>query len=110
MPKLKRLLPICFILFSTACAEEKLMGVIDAPPMISDVGGVITDEDVPTAPIAFTVTDEEMTFRELDMTISAEDTALVPEDGLALEQEDNNYTLVITPGLNLFGETPVTIT
>ena len=110
MPKLKRLLPISLILLSTACAEEKLMGVIDAPPTISDVSGVVTDEDVPTAPIAFTITDEEITFRELDMTITAGDMELVPEEGLALEQTDNNFSLVITPGLNLFGETPVTIT
>ena len=109
MPKLKRLLPISVLFLSAACAEEKLMVVMDDAPLISDVCSVVTQEDTPTAPITFSITDEDISLQEVEVVLTAADTALVPDDGMVLEQDGNTFSLVITPGLNLYGNTSITI-
>ena len=86
------------------------MEVLDDPPVISDVCSVVTEEDTPTAPITFSITDEDISLSEVEVVITAADPALVPEDGMLLEQDGNTFSLVITPGLNLHGNTAITIT
>ena len=70
---------------------------------------VVTEEDTPTAPITFTITDEDVSLREVEVVLTAADTELVPADGMVLEQDGNTFSLVITPGLNLHGNTSITI-
>ena len=92
MPKLKRLLPLSVLFLSVACAQEKLVLVLDDAPVISEVCSVVTEEDTPTAPITFTITDEDVSLREVEVVLTAADTALVPEDGMVLEQDGNTFT------------------
>ena len=84
--------------------------MIDLPPEFSGMEALITDEDTPTEPLTITVTDTETEEEGVALTVTVSDQTLVPEEGINLVQDGQDFTLVLTPVLNQFGNAEVTLT
>lgn len=82
----------------------------DIPPSISDVADQTTPEDIPTGAIAFTVGDDTTPAGSLVVTATSSNTTLVPNGNIVLGGSGANRTVTITPALNLFGSTTITLT
>ena len=59
MPRIAMLFLPGTLLLTAACAEERLVEVIDLPPEFSGSQALITDEDTPTEPLTITLLDTE---------------------------------------------------
>lgn len=84
----------------------------DAPPVnVPPVLGAIADRSIEankaSAPIAFTVNDENPDQLSLDAT--SDTPAVVGEDGLALGGNGRNRSLVVTPVADTLGEAVISI-
>ena len=110
MPRIAMLSFPGTLLFTAACAEERLVEVIDLPPEFSGMEALVTDEDTPTEPLTITVTDTETEEDGIALSVAVLDDTLVPEDGISLIQDGQDFTLVLTPALNQFGNTEVIFT
>ena len=110
MPRIAMLFLPGTLLLTTACAEERLVEVIDLPPEFSGMEAIVTDEDTPTEPLTITVTDTETEEDGVALTVTVSDETLVPEEGINLVQDGKDFTLVLTPALNQFGNAQVTFT
>jgi surface-anchored protein len=83
---------------------------VNDAPTISDVPDQATDEDTPTAAIAFTVGDAETAAGSLVVTATSSNTALVPNANIALAGSGADRSVTITPAANAFGTTTITLT
>lgn len=86
------------------------VGGINDAPTISDVVNQSTNEDTATGLIAFTVDDLETAAGSLVVTAISSNTSLVPNGNIVLGGSGSNRTAVITPALNQFGSTTITLT
>ena len=84
-------------------------GVNDAPT-ISNVDDQSTNEDIPTGAIAFTVGDLETPAGSLVVTATSSNSSLVPIANIAFAGSGANRTATVTPALNQFGSTTITLT
>ncbi len=92
---------------------------VNDPPVVSDIGNQVTDEDVPTDPIRFTVQDLEG--GRLLISASSSDTTLVPNNAIdiggygpnyvvtTLPGEERELSVSLTPGANQSGTATITI-
>ncbi|MBW3546183.1 MAG: cadherin repeat domain-containing protein, partial [Bacteroidetes bacterium] len=80
-----------------------------APGLSLAAATVRTLEDVPTAPIAFTITDLVTPVAELQLAGSGDNTTLIPAANYSLSGTGQNRTLVITPALHRHGNANITI-
>ena len=78
-------------------------------PTISPIADVITNEDTPTGPLAFTLSDIDTPLDSLVVTATSNNQALVPNANIVLAGTGANRTVNVTPALNVHGG-PVTIT
>ncbi|MBK6266182.1 DUF11 domain-containing protein [Marivirga sp. S37H4] len=73
----------------------------------------ITDQSVGynqvSSPIDFTISDAETAVDDLIITITSSNTTVLPLSGLDLTGTGNDRTLTITPGLNQFGVSDISI-
>lgn len=80
-------------------------------PTITAIADQVTNEDVATGAIAFTIDDLETDADDLTVTVTSSNTTLVPNGGIALTAGVNGArSLVLTPAANQFGETTITVT
>src|SRR5262249_45272617 len=79
-------------------------------PTITAIAPQTTNEDTPTAPIAFTVDDVETPAAALTVTATSSNTTLVPDANIALGGSGASRTIALTPALNQFGTTTITVT
>ncbi len=81
-------------------------------PTISDIVDQTVDEDMPTAPIAFTIGDTEVPPESLIITAASSNTALVPNNAanIIFGGSEANRTIQVIPALNQFGTTTITVT
>jgi hypothetical protein len=82
---------------------------VNAPPTISDIPDQITDEDVPTGEIPFTVGNAETTASDLEVTGSSSNTTLVPNGDIAFAGTGANRTVKVTSVANLAGVATITV-
>jgi hypothetical protein len=82
----------------------------NTPPTISDVSDRSTDEDTPTGAIAFVVGDAQTAAGSLTVSATSSNTTLVPNANIVLGGSGANRTVTITPALNQFGSTTITLT
>jgi surface-anchored protein len=82
----------------------------NTPPTISDVSDRSTDEDTPTGAIAFVVGDAQTAAGSLTVSATSSNTTLVPNANIVLGGSGANRTVTITPALNQFGSTTITVT
>jgi autotransporter-associated beta strand protein len=95
---------------STALTTFRLtVNEINDPPTISSVGDVVTNEDIATAAIPFTVGDLE-TPDSLVVTRSSSNLALIPVANIVLSGSGSDRTVTVTPAPNKFGTATITIT
>lgn len=85
------------------------VGGANTAPTVSAVADQMTDEDVATGAIAFTVGDGESGPADLSVSVLSNDVGLVPLANLVLGGADAARTLTITPAPNQNGSTLVTI-
>jgi hypothetical protein len=78
-------------------------------PSISAIGDQVTNEDTPTAPIAFTVADGETPAASLSVSGSSNNPTLVPTANIVFGGSGANRTVTITPALNQSGTATITI-
>ena len=82
---------------------------VNDPPAISEIPPQVTNEDTPTGVIAFTVGDVETPAASLAVFGHSSNTALVPNENIALAGEGPNRTVRITPAPNQFGTATITV-
>lgn len=83
---------------------------VNAPPGISGLGDVTIDENTMTGPLAFTIGDAETAAAALTLTASSDNPTLVPATNIVFGGSGANRTVAVTPALNHYGSTPVTVT
>ena len=86
------------------------VNAVNDRPVVSTIGSRVTDEDMPTGAIAFTVGDVETAASNLIVTASSSELSLVPATGIALGGSGTNRTITLTPATNQFGPTTITVT
>jgi hypothetical protein len=79
-------------------------------PTITDVLDQITDEDTPTPAIPFTVSDTETLAASLVLTGSSSNPLVVPDTNITFGGGGAARTVTITPLLNAYGSTTITLT
>ena len=110
MPRIAMLFLPGTLLLTVACAEERLVEVIDLPPEFSGSQALTTNEDTPTEPLTITLIDTETQEGGIALQVDVIDETLVEPDGIDLIQEGASFTLVVTPALNQFGNTDIVFT
>jgi hypothetical protein len=83
---------------------------MNTPPVMSALANLTTDEDVLSAPAAFTVGDAQTRAQGLAITASSSDTNLVPAANVFVGGSGSNRFLTILPGTNRHGTAFVTLT
>jgi len=83
---------------------------VNDPPTISSVANQSTDEDTPTAAIAFSIGDVESTVGSLTVTGHSSNQGLVPDGNIVFGGSGPNRTLTLRPATNQFGTAKITIT
>lgn len=83
---------------------------VNARPTITSIANQVTNEDTPTSPINFTVGDPDNLVSSLTLTVTSSNTSLVPNPNIAIGGTGASRNLVITPALNQFGGTVISLT
>jgi uncharacterized lipoprotein YddW (UPF0748 family) len=86
-----------------------VIAVNDAPTL-SDIADQTTQEDVTTPAFAFRVDDVETAVGSLTVSGTSSNTTLVPNESIVSSGSGADRTLIITPALNQFGTTTITVT
>jgi probable HAF family extracellular repeat protein len=86
-----------------------------SPPILSSIGPQITQENVPTQPILFTVTDGAVPVNQLTTNISSDNQTLIPASAFSLSPVATNgntvtYSLIVTPAVGRIGAGHVFVT
>jgi RHS repeat-associated protein len=83
---------------------------VNTPPVVSRISDQSLVLGTPTDPLSFTVTDAETTADKLLVTVSSDNTTLLPATGLFVSGTGTLRSLVVTPSLGQFGNGRVTLT
>jgi uncharacterized repeat protein (TIGR01451 family) len=78
-------------------------------PIISSVPNVVTNEDFPTAALAFTVRDPETVASSLLLVASSSNPEVVDDSGILIAGTSTNRTVVVRPLTNQVGTTTILI-
>ena len=81
---------------------------INAAPTISVIADQSTMANQASAPIAFTVTDEQLS--SLGLSATSDNQEVVPDTGLVLGGSGGDRTLTVTPTLDRLGDAFITVT
>lgn len=82
----------------------------NTPPTISQIPDLSMPKNRPSAPIPFTVNDDETAAADLQVTADSSDTTIVPQNGLTLGGTGANRTVVVDPTNGRAGNTTITVT
>lgn len=91
-------------------AYEGAIAAPNSPPTIAAIGSYTVNEDVALDLIPVTVGDAETPAGSLNVTASSSETALVPNGNLVLGGGGASRTLTVTPAVDQFGTTTITVT
>lgn len=96
---------------TTAVREFELtVTPVNDPPTISAISNRTTNEDTPTGPISFTISDPDMPAGDLTLSAASDNTTLIPTANIVFGGSGGSRTVNITPALNEFGSALITIT
>jgi len=90
-------------------ASSNFVLTVNRPPTISTVANTTIDQDTSSAPLAFTVGDDETPVANLVVTGSSSASALIPDANIALGGSGANRTVVLTPAIGQTGTATVTL-
>ena len=82
---------------------------VNDDPVISEIENQTSDEDVPTAEIAFTIGDVETTVADLVVTGNSSNESVVPQANIQFAGTGSERTVRVTPAINAFGTTTITV-
>ncbi len=82
----------------------------NTPPRLSSIPDQAVNEDRTSAPIAFTVEDDETVPDILQLSASSSNPALLPEANILFGGGGSNRTLTVTPSPGQTGTTTITVT
>lgn len=93
-------------------AQRSFIVVVAAntPPAITTIPATTISKDTSTAPLAFTVSDAEISAIDLVVTARSDNATLVPATSLALSGTSSNRTLTVTPATGQSGSATITLT
>ena len=84
---------------------------LDDPPTISTISNFAINEDIPSAPIPFTVSDLETGAGSLTVIGSSDSPGIIPDGNITLTQVSaGNWTVEVAPTPNAFGTATITLT
>ncbi len=83
---------------------------VEDAPAISSIADQTTDEDTPTAPIAFVVSDFETPAANLALSAFSSDAGLVPAANIVFGGSGSSRTVTVTPAPDQSGNVQLTIT
>jgi hypothetical protein len=89
--------------------DQTLVTLPNSSPILSDLAGVFTPVNTPTAAIPFTVSDAETPADNLAVTASSGNSSLVPQANLVLGGSGATRSLTITPAVGQRGSTAITV-
>src|ERR1051326_3126729 len=81
----------------------------NTPPTISSIASQVTSEDTPTAAIPFTIGDSSTPATSLTLAAIASNPSLTPVADVVFGGSGSSRTVTITPALNQFGTSTITI-
>jgi len=93
-----------------ATASTVFTLTVNAWPTVSAITDRSTDEDTPTVPITFTISDDDTELDSLIISGDSSDTTLVPVANLGFGGSGASRTLIVTPTLNNYGASVITVT
>jgi hypothetical protein len=98
--------------FSSSAKVQLTVSSVNDNPTVSSIPSQAIPKDSSTGVIPFTVTDQsnETPADQLQVLASSSNTALVPNNKIALGGSGNNRTIQVTPITNSVGATTITIT
>ncbi len=82
---------------------------IDYPPGISELPDQSADDSETIGPLDFTIYDGDTPSDKLILSVNSSNPALTPENGIVLDGSGGNWTITVTPTLNMGGESIITI-
>jgi Ca2+-binding RTX toxin-like protein len=83
---------------------------VNDAPVISNLTDQVTNEDIATKPIVFTVTDVDDTTASLTVTATSSNSSLVPNDNSHIKIDAVKHTITLVPQSNQFGTTNIAAT
>jgi len=95
----------CFVI--AACSSSSNPPPVNVAPTISAIADQTTGANSPSAPITFTIVDENP--EGTSLSVSSDRQQLVPDAGLALGGGGANRTITVTPLVDVIGDTLVTL-
>ena len=99
------------VVLGAGCSrKDMLVLVVPDAAQFSGLSDQETLEDTPTDVIHFRLSDDDTLLSEVVLSAETGDADLIPEDNIVLGGEGENRTLVLTPALNQFGSTTITLT
>ena len=78
-------------------------------PTISAIDDQVTDEDVATSPISFTIGDLETDADNLSITVMSSDPSLIAEGSIIIEGSGAERSLILAPAANQYGSATITV-
>ena len=93
-----------------ATVTMRATAVNDKPTISTEVSEVTISEDSATAPISFTINDEESSVDELTVTAGSDNNTLISPDGIKLTTSGSTRSITLTPNPDQFGEANITLT
>ena len=81
------------------------------PPLIAPLADIVLDEDTISAPVSISVSDNDTAFEALFLTVFSDNQTLIPNhiNNLNLSIADDQWTLIITPASDQFGQANITV-
>ena len=80
------------------------------PPTISTIAAQTTNEDTPTAAIAFTIGDADSAVSCSNVTATTSNATLIATSNIAIGGSAPNCTVTLSPSLNQYGTASITLT
>ena len=86
-----------------------LIGKDNDRPLISAIADQTIDEDSSTSNLSFTISDQETTESNLELSVFSSNTTLVPTENIVLAITEGVHSVTATPVANKFGTAVITI-
>lgn len=93
-----------------ATVTMRATAVNDTPTISAAVSSLTIDEDTASAPITFTIHDQESLASALTVTAGSDNNALISPDGIDLTTVGEERTITLTPNPDQFGTATITLT
>ncbi len=95
---------------TTSTTFQVTVSSVNDLPTITAISNQTINEDIPTAALAFTITDIETPLASLTVTGSSDNATLVPVANIVFAGSGGSRTVTVTPAANQTGVATITLT